>query len=237
MTFDISIIDTIESLEQFVPEWKMFLQTQPLGMSVYNHPDYLLAHARHCPDGSCNQQLAIVVVREQGKIVCIAPLSIRDQQFRLELSTKRLFSIRIRQMICSDNSFIFVNNPQNAFAYFDAVFGELQRAGIKFDLLNIFGLRNNSPFWDYCTTHLTGKPFRLFNVLAEPQHDMRIHLPNSIETLLASIGKKQRYNIRSTIKHFHQSVIGQNPKDVEKEEISHVILAKHKFNLPVGALH
>jgi hypothetical protein len=206
MNFDIFVIDTLEALEQFVPEWLAFLQTQPLGASVYNHPEYMLAHFRHNPECALNMQLAIVVIREHGQIVCIAPLSIREQRFRLELSVKRLFPVRIRRMVCPGNSFIFTNDSQNVFTYFDAVFETLKQEKIRVDLLVIVGLRNNSPFWDYCTTRLSGKPFRLFNVLTEPQHDSLIHLPDSMETLLASIGSKQRYNVRRTINHFHQSV-------------------------------
>lgn len=206
MNLDITVIDTLEALEQFVPEWLEFLQTQPIGASVYNHPEYLMAHFRHCSEGSRNLQLTIIVVREHGRTVCIAPLSIRDQQFRLELSVKHLFPVRIRKMPCPGYSFIFANEPQKVFGWFDAVFETLNRKRIRFDILEIYGLRNNSPFWDYCMTRLKGKPFRSFNVLPEPQHDPRIHLPDSMKTLLASIGSKQRYNIRRTINHFQESV-------------------------------
>jgi len=206
MSLDITIINSIEALEQFVPEWLAFLEAQPLGMSVYNHPKYLLAHFRHNPEGSRNLRLAIVAVREQGQIVCIAPLSIQEQQFRLELSVKRLFPVHIRKITCPGNSFIFTNEPQKVFGWFSAVFETLKDKKIRFDLLVIYGLRNNSPFWDYCMTRLKGKPFRLYNVLAEAQCDQRVHLSVSMEVMFASIEGQWRKSVRRNLKIFHQSV-------------------------------
>lgn len=110
-------------------------------------------------------------------------------------------------MICPGSSFVFAaEDPAKVFSYFDTVFDTLHRLPIRFDLFVVFGIRHHSPFWDYCLTRLTGKPFRCYNVLAEPQSDLRIHLPDSMGTLLASIDKKHRKNIRRAIEHFRTSV-------------------------------
>ncbi|MDR3183382.1 MAG: GNAT family N-acetyltransferase [Planctomycetaceae bacterium] len=203
MHYNVTLIDTVEKLEDFVPDWLDFLQTEPIGTSLYNNPAYLLANFRHRPEEFPNLTLAVTVVWENRKIVCIAPLAVQDKFFHLEASYKKLFSVRIRLMICFASSFIYAKERANPDDYFDAVFAALKSSGVRFDLLKFFGLRMNSAFCDYCRKRLTG---RFFNVLAEKQHDLLIHLPETMEQLLASIDKKKRKNVRNDLKHFHESV-------------------------------
>ena len=71
-----------------------------------------------------------------------------------------------------------------------------------------------------------GKPYRLFNILTEPQCDHRIHLPDSIESLLATVGTKWRRSVRYNLKSFHQSV-----KDFHLERISDASLVDVCFDI------
>ncbi|MCL2305174.1 MAG: GNAT family N-acetyltransferase [Planctomycetaceae bacterium] len=206
MDTTIQIIDSIEKLEGFLPEWLAFLETRPLGMTVYNDPRFILTQLKYDFAGVKNRQLHIVVVREGETIRCIAPLSIRDHSFRFEVSVKKFFPVKTQQMQCFGGSFLYADQPEMYDKYFEAVFKELKQSKIHFDFLYFMGFRRNSPFWRYCQSHLTGQPFRLLEVLAEMQHDLRIQLPDSIEMLLSGIDKKQRYNIRRAVKHFMTKV-------------------------------
>ena len=147
MSSKIQIIDSVEKMEEFLPEWLTFLETKPLGMTVYNDPRFILAQLKYNPSDVKDRQLHFVVVREDDAIHCIAPLSIQSHLFRLEVSVKKLFPIKMRQMRCFGGSFIYADKPEMYDKYFDAVFDELKNSKIRFDALYFMGFRRNSPFW------------------------------------------------------------------------------------------
>jgi len=204
MTFTIDMLETPEQIQEILPEWLTFLETKPLGMSVYNDPRFILIHWKHCSDET--EKLHVLVLREEGIIRCIAPLWVRKNVFKLSVSVKTLFSAKVRQLECFGDSFIYSccdkGKKDTTDGYFKLVFDHLKKADIRFDFLYIMDFRQNSPFWEYCRDFLTTGKLRTINVLAEQQHDYRIVLPNTMDELLASLDKKKRYSVKRTVKMF-----------------------------------
>ncbi|MGL6225909.1 MAG: GNAT family N-acetyltransferase [Thermoguttaceae bacterium] len=206
MDLTIDVLCTIEQIEAFVPEWLAFLETAPLGISVYNDPRYILAQLQYnSRNDATSRTLHFVIVRENGKIRCIAPLSIRDHKFRLEIVVKKLFPIKIRQMQVFGESFIYANNT-DCQKCFELVFEELKKHRVRFDILYIMDFRCNSPFWEFCFSYVGKLGFLYIDVLAEKQSDILIHLPDVPEKILSSLNSKQRYNVKRLLNYFETKI-------------------------------
>jgi hypothetical protein len=133
MTFDISIIDTIEALEQFVPEWLAFLESGPFGATAFNDPRYVLANWK--TQNKETQQSIVVVLRESEEICCIAPLGCQRRAFPIEIGFKKICSIKIQQLGCNGDSFIFHDMGVGNKQMFDHVFQVIRQQFPQFDIL------------------------------------------------------------------------------------------------------
>jgi len=207
MTFSIDLLETTEQLREILPEWLAFLETKPLGMSVYNDLRFILAHWRSLSD-EADAKLHILILREVGIIRCIAPFWMSKSIFKLSVSVKTLFSAKgIRQLKCFGDSFIYFcpdeGEKRHTERYFKFVFDHLAKTDIRFDFLYIMDLRKNTPFGEYCCNFRTTGKFRIVDVLVEKQRDYRIILPETMAGFLASLSQKKRYSIKRTVKNFH----------------------------------
>ncbi len=204
MSHSLDILETPGQIRENLSDWLAFLDTKPLGMSVYNDPRFILNHWEYrCEEAE--KKLHIIVLRENGSICCIAPLWVRKSTFQLTLSVKKLFSLNVRQLGCFGDSFLYApdeNNKETTVESFRSVFDHLKNSDLRFDFFYIMDFRKNTPFWEYCRDFLTSGKLRIVGALVEKQHDYRILLPDTMEELMASLDKKKRYSIKRTVKSF-----------------------------------
>ena len=205
MNFEVSVIDSVEALEQFVPEWLAFQETEPCGFTAFNDPRYIIARwkAKNLSPEEESQH-AIIIVRDSGKICCIAPFWSRRDSFPIEFGFKKVWSIKIRQLECYGDSFIFCDKGNENNVMFDIVFKTLRQRFPRFDILYMMDIRLNSPFWDYCNRKRLATGIRVRKTFQTPQTVYRIRLGDSMDALMASLDKKQRYSVRRTVKRYHE---------------------------------
>ena len=196
MSYSIDILETPEQIQEILPEWLTFLETKPLGMSVYNDPRFILGDWEQSAFSSDGQKLHIIVLRNEGQIGGIFPLVISKKRFVLNLSVyKRIQGPKIRQMSCYGDALIHENDPNSNSALFSTLL-EYLSVSVRFDMLYLQDFRTNTPFAQYCIENQNRFPIRIFDILSEPQFDHQIELPETFDQLLASRSSKHRYNMR-----------------------------------------
>jgi CelD/BcsL family acetyltransferase involved in cellulose biosynthesis len=98
--FQVELIRSLERLRAFVPEWRGFLSGESVETGFYQDPDYVLLyletyHAETTP--------LVLVLRQAGRIVAVAPFFVRRSRFRLRLSVITLASLNCRMLrLCGD---------------------------------------------------------------------------------------------------------------------------------------
>ena len=205
MNFDVSVIDTLEALDQFVPEWLEFLKSRPIGATALNDPRYVIAQWKSKIQTSDKSTHMIVVIRESEKICCIVPFYSQQQSsFPLEFGFKQIGSIKIKQLGCYGDSFVFRDKGDENTTMFDLVFQSLKQQHSQFDILYLGDVRTNTPLWNYYNVNRLATGISVRKTFQTLQTAYRIRLGNSMEELMASLNKKRRYNIRRTIKKYYE---------------------------------
>ena len=204
MNFDISIIDTLDALERFVPEWLEFLETQPIGATAFNDPRYIIAQWKSMIHTSDESTHMVIVIRESEKICCIAPFWKQRYVFPVEIGFKKVFSVNIHLLKCFDHSFIFRDMGEKNDAIFEHAFIILKQRFSPFDIMWLTHVRVNTPFGKYLNTHRFVAGIKVRKTFQTFIPTYRIHLGNSMEDLLATLNKKRRKNVRYNIKHYYE---------------------------------
>ena len=186
----------VDQLEALTPEWLAFLETQPLGASVFNDPLYLTSYIKN-DIGKMNrtETLSFCILREDGHIRCVAPIYFRPYNLSIRLATKNFFRIPIRLMAVFGESFVYEDSPK-CHEWFRAIFNVILRPSQKIDRYTV-ELFLESPFADYLLKHFESN-HRVRCVPNETmwQNSHQIVFPESFDALIASYSQSTKKNIR-----------------------------------------
>lgn len=212
----VSTIHTMEDLRGLLPEWREFLTHGVQGARFYGDPVNVESNLEN------GKSLApfIVVVRRQGRIVCLAPFYINRMRFKIKLSVLTVASLPIRMLKLFGDRILCGNDcpPRECF---DAVMEELRRQRKSFDLLFLDALDCADPLWQYCAElRSRGGAFRvsLASAAVEKVHVVRID--STHDAYLASLTPSTRQELRRKTRRLLNDHGGQLVKVTRPEQVA-----------------
>jgi hypothetical protein len=212
MRYEVTILRQLGELQSAVTEWREFLTTAPRGRSFFNDPSYLeftLSSGARSP--------RIVVVRRDGAIRCIAPLSIQPSHFHLRLSVFTLASLPVRMMTLLGGDFIYLEGDDLDHC-FSLVFDSLD-AG-EFDLIFCEALDARSALWKYCESWNGKHPaYRFATPSRTREKAYRLALGDSLEQYLSTLGPNTRKSLRARARKLMSQHSGELIKVSSAEKV------------------
>lgn len=211
----VSTIRSREELTRFLPEWREFLASGVQGTHFHNDP----VNVEFTLESQRNLAPLFVVVRRQGRIVCLAPFYISRQRFKLQMSVLTLGSLPIRMLKLFGDRILYANDCPVRDC-FDAVLAELRRQRRQFGLIFLYNVNSAEALGQYCAELSSrGGPFRpvLASAAVEKVHQVRID--STHEAYMASLTPSTRQELRRKTRRLLNDNCGQLVKVTRPEQV------------------
>jgi CelD/BcsL family acetyltransferase involved in cellulose biosynthesis len=216
-TYTVEAVRTREHLRGTIPEWKRFLATRPHGASFFNDPEYIDRILQKAEDAIPN----ILIVRKDGCIQCVGPLTVFTRRLKLSLSVYTLASFPVRMLRVFGDNFVYA--PETDIGEcLSLIFGALRNQSLPFDLMFIEAVNTSTPFWEYCkSARLSDLGFRYITPLVKMERIHLLLLTGTYEQYLASLNRETRRNFRRQHRSLFQDLSGAKflkitqPEEVE----------------------
>lgn len=176
-----------------------------------SHEDY-----RNLLDCAPNHDaMCLVVLRENGTIVTLAPFVLSHGKKAYDLGSHPLFSLPVRRMSLMNDCLVGRSDSGQMRRVFEAL---ARRGG--FDLVSFDEHELDGPFMRSLKDALTDSPWRWVNPFHKTSVHWFIDLPSSFEAYMAALSPKTRQTLRRKLGKFDKEHNGRvrlvtDPEDVE----------------------
>ena len=194
----VELLRDFAELESFRDPWKDLSRHSPPPIASYEeYRDLLCCPANH-------DSMHLVVLRENGQIVTLAPFLLSYRKKSYTLGVRRLFSLPIRTLRLMNDCFIGKRDSEQI----RHVFNALVRYN-DFDLISFGEHELEGPFFRSIKSALADSPWRC----VIPFHKVSIHwfidLPSSFDDYMSGFSAKTRYNLRRELRSFDTKYCGR----------------------------
>jgi hypothetical protein len=164
---------------------------------------------------TCRGKMRLVVVREHGKVVCLAPFFLSRTQKRYTLGERKLFDLPVRSLRLVGGSFLGDIVAERVRKVFSTL-----RLCREFDLIRLPELPIAGRFYGVVESVLAGSSWRRISTPNRPGIHWLIDLPGSFDEYLSSLGGKTRQTLRRKMRKFDELYQGRvrrvtTPEDVD----------------------
>jgi hypothetical protein len=202
--YTVEAVRTREHLRDTIPEWKRFLATRPHGASFFNDPEYI-DRVLQGADGAVPN---VLIVRKDGFIQCVGPLTVFTRRLKLSLSVYTLASFPVRMLRLFGENFVYAPET-NIGECLSLIFRTLRNQSFPFDLMFMEAVNTSTPFWEYCrSARLADLGFRYITPLVKMERIHLLFLTGTYEQYLASLTKVTRKNFRRQYRSLFQELSG-----------------------------
>lgn len=212
------VIETVKDFDAISKQYQKFVD----GVRYAHYEqdaDFILRELNHSKK---NVKLFIIIVRDQGTIVCCAPFRIQKRPHHLELGLYKIFKMNINILQCYGGDFIH-NELNNIFAVYKIIFEKLQLHSNRFDLL-IFYIKNDSDLSQFLYKGTGLKQTGFASNRHKPKINYHLKLAPNFKSYLAAFKYKRRYKLLSQVKKLKHNF------DVALDVIEHPEQVDYFFN-------
>ncbi len=198
--YTVELIDTEEKLIACKDEWEVLLNEAP-SHEFHHHPDNLLLLLRHIYRDT---HLRIFLLREIGKLRCIAPFTLMQGDFNLGIGTVTLWKTALRQYKLIGTRMIFAKDvdPQPCLATLSHVLSEHHK---EYDLIYLESLAYSSPLY---TLEEPLPGFVIYPVSVKRNVVRGLRIDRSFAGYLGTLRKKRRYNLKRNLRILEKATDG-----------------------------
>ena len=205
--YDVSVLTSIADIDALAEEWREFLEGRVKEPLLAHHPRaVILAHE----NSETRASLRVVVVRQRGKLCCIAPCLVRHVPFRLRFSVIRLPAPKAHLLTIQGNRLALAKGA-DADACIKAVFDALDPETFGFDLVSIENVYLVSDLWQWLQAAYVERKGRFRFAVSSPKIEKaHIHrLLDSHEAWLGTFSGRRRRKLRWQVKNFVTNASGE----------------------------
>jgi len=156
----------------------------------------------------------LVVVRENGQIVTLAPFLLLHKRKSYSIGPRSLFSLPVRQLRLMGNDLVGRANSEQLRHVLNAL---AERR--DFDLIPFNELEAEGRFYDAIRGALTGSPWKCVRSVHKSTLHWSINLPKAFDEYLASLSPKSRKNRLRELRNFEKEYGGQVRVVTDEEDV------------------
>lgn len=202
MALEITLLKTLPEVRAFLPEWRAFLDSERPEAGFYQHPDVV---ELFLAQQASRVQPRIVVARDGGRVVGIAPGYVERSRYRMRLSVVTLFSLPVRRFRLFGDAFLIGRSaPADTL---ETLLQALRDARRDFDVLYLETLALEGPLAR--TLHSDSGEFRMMVTSPDTEVVRRLAFGESFEEYYAGRSKKARKNLSWQIKKWEREAPGE----------------------------
>jgi hypothetical protein len=193
---ELIIIDNLNN-ESFLSEWNDALKSNPTGNSFFHNPVVIkneIEKNKHL------EKILFIVIKNNNKIVSIAPMYIENRKVYIKLGIIKIFSTRLKSLKFFGNGIICFNKKLLGHSL-DLIFSEISQRAASFDVIHFEYLHSPSEILTFIESNI--KKYSLSHSKPSPVGVIRqILFPSTFDDYIKSMEKKSRYKFKHPAKIF-----------------------------------
>jgi hypothetical protein len=184
-----------------IEEWQILNQTNT-NFKVFDEPDVVM---QFFSLNAKNIFPLIIFMYEDNKLICVAPLYLKDQNYPLMLGVFKLFNFKLRVMRLLSNN-LLIKHSKNEINVYEHLFHDLQLLSNKFDLFIIDNVSSHNEEANPVSyrNKISKKCFNVATINTQKDIIRLIDFPETLEEYLSSISYKSRTNYRKAFEKFEK---------------------------------
>lgn len=211
--FTVQIVTSNSEFSAVLSEWKEFLSHRAEKCSFWQDPCEIYSLVK----AGGWDSMKVILLRLDGKIVCVAPCVIRRQSFNFQFGVLRIPGPNIRVLKILDSDLVYSKGVDKT-ACVKKVLAVLGENKTEFDVIYLENIVEFSSTWDIFDNNASIAGLRLRRINQELQVIRRQILAPSYDDWLLALKSKTRYNLKRGARRFFETY----PEQVEFKRVSTV---------------